>query len=437
MASRWSGSGPFRLVEGTAGGSTYRFEKNPDYWGGVPHIDEVVFRVFKSDDPMVQALIKGEIDFAEDVTPLQVKALESQDGITAVNGQSPGFDEIAFNTGAIDTETGEPIGDGNPALQDPKFRHALGYALDLDQIVAKVYQGAGQPGDTLIPPAYSNWRWEPPADEAFSFDLDKAGSLLDEAGYTKGADGKRTMPDGSSLGKLRLFARSESKTSTGTMDFFKEWLGELGIDAEVTNMESNKLTNVILDGDFDAFQWGWYVEPDPDSMLSYMTCDQRGGWSDSWYCNPEYDQLYSDQGGATDDAARQQDVVKMQQILFNDSPYLITEYNTYGEAFRSDRFACFEPQPDPGGILLFQYGVHNYLNIRPADQAGDCDGISTALGAQAVDGSGKPAAAGAGGGSNEDSSTPFVVGGAVVLAALLLGGGGWALRRRSTSADRE
>ena len=29
------GSGPFRLVEGTAGGSTYRFERNPDYWQGV------------------------------------------------------------------------------------------------------------------------------------------------------------------------------------------------------------------------------------------------------------------------------------------------------------------------------------------------------------------------------------------------------------------
>ena len=41
-------------------------------------------------------------------------------------------------------------------------------------------------------------------------------------------------------------------------------------------MESSKLTNVILEGDFDAFEWGWYVEPDPDSMLSYMTCDQRG-----------------------------------------------------------------------------------------------------------------------------------------------------------------
>ena len=93
------GSGPFRFVEGTAGGSTYRFEANPDYWKGAPHIDEVVFRVFKSEDPMVQALIKGEIDFAEGISALQVQSLEGQEGIIAQNGDSPGFDEIAFNTG--------------------------------------------------------------------------------------------------------------------------------------------------------------------------------------------------------------------------------------------------------------------------------------------------------------------------------------------------
>ena len=35
------GTGPFILAEGKAGGSTYRFEENPDYWGGAPHVDEV------------------------------------------------------------------------------------------------------------------------------------------------------------------------------------------------------------------------------------------------------------------------------------------------------------------------------------------------------------------------------------------------------------
>ena len=65
----------------------------------------------------------------------------------------------------------------------------------------------------------------------------------------------------------------------------------------------------------------------------------------------------------------------MQQILFEDSPYLVTAYTTDGQAFRTDRFACFQPQPDPGGVLLMQYGAANYSLLRPADEAGDCDGI--------------------------------------------------------------
>ena len=140
------GSGPFRLVQGQGDGSTFKFEKNPNYWGGTPHIDEVLFQVYKNDDSAVQALIKGEVDFVEDITALEVKSLQGKAGITAHNGNSPGFDEIAFNSGSVDGK-GNPIGNPNPAVLDPKFRHALGYALDLPTLIKKVYQGAGLPGD--------------------------------------------------------------------------------------------------------------------------------------------------------------------------------------------------------------------------------------------------------------------------------------------------
>jgi peptide/nickel transport system substrate-binding protein len=418
------GSGPFRLVEGTSGGSTYRFEANPDYWGAAAHIDKVVFRVYKSEDPAVQALIKGDVDFVEGITPLQVKALQGRAGIDAINGSSPGFDEIAFNTGSIDTETGKPIGDPNPAVLDPKFRHALGYALDLDQLISKVYQGAGEPGTTIIPPAYTDYRWDPPADEAFSYDPDKAGELLDAAGYKKGADGLRTMPDGSAIGTIRLAARSESPTSLDTMDFFKEWLGDIGIKAKVQTYESSKLTGVILDGDFDVFQWGWYVEPDPDSILSYLTTDQLGGWSDSWYSNPTYDALYTKQHQEMDHAKRAEIVKQMQEILYEDSPYLVTAYSAIGEAVRSDRFACLQPQPDPGGIWLIQYGVHNYLSVRPAAEAGNCDDVAS---------SSKPSKAAADSGVGKG----FLMGAGGVAAALVIAGGVVMMRRRSTVQDRE
>jgi peptide/nickel transport system substrate-binding protein len=424
------GTGPFRLVEGKAGGSTYRFEANPDYWGGKPKVDEVVFRVFKAEDPMVQALIKGEVDFIHDISPIQVKALKGRQGITSLNGVSPYFDEIGMNTGAVDTKTGKPIGDGNPALKDPKFRHALGYAIDPDRLMTAAYQGAAKPGDTIVPPAYPGFRWEPSKDEAFTFDLDKAGQLLDEAGYKKGSDGLRTMPDGKPIGTLRLFARPEEKRSVTTMDFFREWLKDLGLKSEVTVMESNKLTNTILDGEYDFFHWGWYEEPDPDSILDVFTCAQRGGWSDSWYCNPAYDALMKQQKSEVDDAKRVEEIKKMQQILFQDSPYLVVAYTTDGQAYRSDRFACFVPQPKPDGILLMQYGSFNYHLLRPSKDAGDCDGVARAIGAET-------GAAASGSSDDGGGSAPMLIGGAAVLVVLLGGGGFWAFRRRATASERE
>jgi peptide/nickel transport system substrate-binding protein len=369
------GSGPFRLVEGTAGGPTYKFEVNPDYWGTQPNIDEIVYTVYKAEDPMVQALKTGEIDFAEGISPLQLQALEGEDGIKTVEGDSPSFDEIAFNTGSVDLETGELIGDPNPAVMDPAFRYALGFAIDRERLLERVYQGTGDAGDTIIPPAYTAYHYDAPEDLAWSYDPERAAELLDEAGYTMGDDGLRTMPDGSPIEPLRLLARTDSDydTSLNTMRYFKEWLADLGIESEVTAMESGKLTNVILDGEFDAFQWGWYVEPDPNSMLSYMTCGQLGSWSDSWYCNKEYDRLYQAQQRETDEAERAQMVQQMQEILYRDAPYLVTSYSGINEAYRCDRFEGFVPQPDPGGVLIIQYGVRSYLEMYPVSECGQSE----------------------------------------------------------------
>jgi peptide/nickel transport system substrate-binding protein len=428
------GSGPFVLVQGTAGGSTYKFEKNPNYWGEPAHVDQIVFQVYKSQDPMVQALIKGEIDFAEDITPLQVRALQDQPGITAHNGISPIFEEIGFNTGSVDTETGKPMGNPNPAVLDPKFRHALGYAVDFDQLVKTAYQGAAVAGTTIVPSSYPTWHWDP-GDEKFTFDLDKAGEELDAAGYELGSDGKRTMPDSSPIGTLRLFARSESKPSLDTMNLFKGWLGQLGIDAEVTPMDSSAMGDKILEGTYDAFQWDWYVEPDPDGILADFTCDQLGNLNDSWYCDEGYDALYAQQSEEIDKDKRVEIVHQMQQQLYEQAPYIVTAEIGAGEAVRTDKWACFQPQPDPGGVWLLQYGGHNYPLLRPAAEAGDCDGTPTAVGAVKEGGGGEPSAApAAGADSGGNTMGGFLAG---VLSTLVVVAGFWGLQRRRTVDDRE
>ncbi len=411
------GSGPFKLVEGKAGGSTYRFVRNDDYWGGTPKVAEVDMQVFKSQDTLVQSLKAGDIDFAEDISALQIKALQGQSGITAQLGLSPGFEEIAFNTGSVDLKTGKPLGDPNPAVLNKDFRFALTFAIDRQEIVDKAFQGAGLAAQNIIPPAYKGYYWTPPSDDTYAYDPGRTRKLLDEAGFKVGSDGYRTMPDGKPIGKLRLYSRSDSESSISTMAFFQEWLKDVQIDSKVTSYESSKLTNIILDGEYDAFEWGWYVEPDPDSMLSYFTCDQRGNWSDSWYCNPEYDRLYKEQNAATDDAERQDIVKQMQQILYDDAPYLNTVYDQIGEAYRSDRWEGFVPQPNPGGILLFQYGHANYVNLAPAGTAAGTPGQAQ---------------------SSDDAGSGQVM--IILLVIVVLGAAvvvGWLVMRRRTADDRE
>ena len=128
----------------------------------------------------------------------------------------------------------------------------------------------------------------------------KAKSLLDAAGYRVGPDGIRRAENGARL-DFRLFGRSDSPTSKKAVEYIKRYLADVGIAANVTLISEDALTEKIGQGEFDMFEWGWVVEPDPNYQLSTMTCGSRSyedggsvlaGLSDSFYCNPEYDKLF-------------------------------------------------------------------------------------------------------------------------------------------------
>jgi peptide/nickel transport system substrate-binding protein len=68
--------------------------------------------------------------------------------------------------------------------------------------------------------------------------------------------------------------------------------------------------------------WDWTALIEPDFMLSVVTCDQYGGWSDSGFCNKKYDKWYSQQLVARSNAKRRQLVWKMQAYLYKQRPYL-------------------------------------------------------------------------------------------------------------------
>src|SRR5262249_30449228 len=151
--------------------------------------------------------------------------------------------------------------------------------------------------------------------------------------------------------------------------FIQGWLKQAGFDVALRLVSEDNLTEIIGQGEYDLFEWGWVVEPDPDYQLSTFLCASRStkdgktitaGPSDSFYCNPAYDQLYDQQSVTTDPTARTAIVKQMQQLLYDDAPYVVTFYYDNLEAYRSDRFTNVKPQPDPKGSLIFQYGTYTY-----------------------------------------------------------------------------
>jgi peptide/nickel transport system substrate-binding protein len=432
------GSGPFLVVERRTG-QFIRMVANDNYFKGRPQVDELVFRIYNNPDALGQALIKGEIDFASGLTADVFSTLEGQEGITTYAGSYSGFNELAFNMGAALVD-GTPIGDGNPHMQDQKVRLAISHAIDRQQLVDKILDGYGTPGSTIIPPTYSTLHIDPGTQ---TYDPALANQILDEAGYAMGPDGVRIGPDGVPM-KYRLFVRTDSDSSVKSGEYFKSYLAAIGIEADIKPVDENALFEIIGRGEFDMFEWGWVVEPDPDYQLSTFTCGKRsyedGGevyadLSDSFFCDPEYDELYAAQSEETDQAARAEIVKQMQQIIYDNVAYVVTYYYDNLEAYRSDRFTGFVGQPEGSGSLLFQYGTYSYENVEPisADTGGEESSASASASpgaSESADAGGSTAAEETSGGSN----TGLIIG--LVIAALVIIGLVIALvRMRSKSTE--
>ncbi|MEI8056165.1 MAG: ABC transporter substrate-binding protein [Actinomycetes bacterium] len=376
-ASPSVGGGSFYMVERRVG-QFIRMDANPNFYRGKPPVDEIIFKIFKNDDAMGQALKKGEIDFAEGLGVNVLNSLKGVPGITTVSAAPVSFNEIAFNTGAALAD-GTPIGDGNPLLKDKALRRALAAAIDKQTLVDKVLGGDGIAATTVIPPVYATWHLDPA--NLIPYDPALSKTMLDAAGYKIGADGVRVDSKGKQL-SFRLVGRSNDASSKKAVEFVKNYLAAVGVEVTTKMVSEDSLYEIVGQGTFDMFEWGWGVEPDPNYMLSTFSCANRSykdagtiyaNLSDSFYCNPEYDKLLAQQSTETNQTKRQAIVMQMQQMLYDDSPYVMTYYYSNHEAYRSDRFTGFVPQPAGNGTLILQWGTWSYEKIRPvvADVPGE------------------------------------------------------------------
>jgi peptide/nickel transport system substrate-binding protein len=430
------GSGPFIMTKFSENQSV-SLRANPHYWGGKPGISNLVFQYYANPSAEAFALKNGSVDFAEDLPEELFKSLAGAPGVTQNDAPSGNWDELAFNNGAA-TSSGHPIGDGNPALKDINVRHAISYSLDLPKLVSRVLLGTGAPGTSIIPPIYQQYHYSPPASMTYGYDPAKAKQILTADGWKTGAGGFR-FKNGKEL-SLRLFIRSQSPTETQAAPYIKTWLNAIGVKVSTSFMSDDQLTQVIGDGDYDMFIWGWGVEPNPDFQLSVFTCGQRStgsnghytpGWSDSFYCNSSYDQLY-DQQKSLGGAARAKVILAMEKQLYVNDPYALLYYYNDTQAYRGDLFTGFAPQPDTThGLLLYQeVSWWSYRCLRPVGTSPSLTDHN--IGCQHITGLGRQLAAAAGG----SGVSPGLIGGLVAVVVVLgLGGVVFTRRRRTATAD--
>jgi len=378
------GSGPFTLSEWKKG-QFWRMEANPNFWRGQVEIDEVVFRVFRNADAMVAALRSGELDAAHNVPASSFPDLETEEGIVAVAGEQGGFDYLVVNSYDNEPERDTEVFDApHPALTDPVVRQAIAHAIDKETLVERVLNGIATPGTTMSPSPNPAWIPELTEDEVYEFDLDKANQLLEDAGYTDSNGNGIREYEGEDI-VLRYAIRSESEYSKPYAEFITGWLEQIGLDTTLSTYDDGQLIEVAGKGDFDLYVWGWTPFVDPDPMLSYFKCDQisvdasdfSNYYNDTGLCDPEYDELYTQQNVELDPDRRQEIVHEMLTRFYTSAAYIVAATSPDLQAYRTDRFTGWVKQPAETGPVLFSNSSPSYWNLTPTGESSSDSGLST------------------------------------------------------------
>jgi len=340
------GSGPFKLASFEQNQST-QLEAFEDYYAGRPFVDEVIFQTIENADARVTALTTGDIDLLGEFPITALRSLQDTENVevlTADVAAGGSLTDIIFNVVAPeDCPADVGVCSGHPALQEVEVRRALAMATDKQELINVSEGGLATPGIGLVPVGLGDFF--APDLEDYPFDPDAAAQMLEAAGYIdEDGDGVRECKADQECETGDLTFRfnypTDSDTAPREAELISGQWGAVGVALEIQGLDPDTLTSVCCPAfAYDVLLWGWGSDPDPQFLLGVLLCSEiETGFSESGYCNPEYDELYTMQGVETDPAARLDMIHRMQEIALEDVPYIIPYYSPVVVAWRSDTF---------------------------------------------------------------------------------------------------
>lgn len=239
------GSGRY-LLEQWNEGEQIIFKSNPHYYGDAPKMERVVV-VFMEEDAALAALRSGHIDIAFTTANLSDQKIEGFDLLVCNTVDSRGISLPIIEPGHSRLEGNLTYEAGNAFTCDINVRKAINYALDREAMVDHVLNG-------YAAPAYSVCDAMPWAskDMRISTDLERAQTLLDEAGWEMGAGQIREKKGTKASFKL-LYAAGDSTRQALAAEFSNQ-MREIGIEVIIEGLSwddiyPQKFSQPIL--------WGW------------------------------------------------------------------------------------------------------------------------------------------------------------------------------------
>jgi peptide/nickel transport system substrate-binding protein len=331
------GTGPYKVKEFKPN-DVVTYEINENYREpSKPYFKTVTFKGGGDATSAARAVFQtGDVDYAWN---LQVEAAVLKPMIDAadskavfVSATSPNVERLLVNRSNPDPALGDKRGEPDqphPFLSDLKVRKALAMAIDRKPI-ADLY-GGGLAGEATcnivsgVPDATSK---NTATMDVCKFDIAAANKLLDEAGATKGADGKRSYK-----GKPMkiVYQTTVNPLRQKEQEIVKNGWTQLGIDVELKSInagvffgrEGNDTASKFFT-DIEMFTNG-AESPDFENYLAGWTTEEiktkAGNWSGNnyeRYSNPEYDKTFAELKKETDVAKRNQLYIKLNDILVSD-----------------------------------------------------------------------------------------------------------------------
>jgi ABC-type transport system substrate-binding protein len=276
-------------------GSQVPFVRNPQYWTGPVHLDEVVLRPMPDEQTRYASLKAGNLDIVMNAAARDVVDARQDKKLTVLDPGSLASVFVMVNLGQPDTS-------------DPRVRQALAYALDrvaLNKAINRgIYKVANTPFGTGLAPheAVDGYPKHDPA---------RAKKLLAEYGKPV---------------KIKLSV-STAPVSVLTGQALQQMWKKVGIETEILQLEQVQLIRAAASKQYQVMLYRWAGGADPDKNV-HQFFHSKGAVNRTGYSDPEMDRLLDDARTTTDPAKRLALYRQVNNLLARDLPYIFLNYFT-------------------------------------------------------------------------------------------------------------